>query len=367
MWCTLLFSGSPLCCEWLPDNWDRDKIAAPDVISHSLGRRNVDIWCVAEVYWAALTPNPLELAHHTVWPYSRYPSKCPDWFAFRNAWTNNHGNMNGHMVLYGICRVLNEWCIQCIRADLASCRVRWIVGVSRRLLEIEGLMMLYSWAFDLSRFDKVWCHPIVSMLNIDGLHLYYCTTVARTLASNVLLSDWTTNKHKQYTNDLWVYYAMTRSTYTQKCTLTNSSDAFSWYLFTISGMLQRCSSNNAFANDGAHFIKLHRHSIDSFNNFSTSSTDRQSYKKFSGSIFNALWCTMSKSSVLNQKGEGQCINHTCHTWMCKRINIFTFGKFVLIYRLYVLYFTCIVIFIVFAIIIWWIFHIRAIRHYPISP
>lgn len=79
--------------------------------------------------------------------------------------------------------------------------------------------------------------------------------------------------------------------------LTRSSVGSSRYFLTISLTLHRYSSNNVFASDGTQFIVLHRHSIDSFNNLSTSSTDKHSNTKLSGSVFKALWCSMSMSSV----------------------------------------------------------------------
>lgn len=79
--------------------------------------------------------------------------------------------------------------------------------------------------------------------------------------------------------------------------LTKSSVGSSRYFLIISLTFHRCSSNNVLASAGGTFIVLHRHSIDSFNNLSTSSTDKHSNTKLSGSVFKALWCSMSMSSV----------------------------------------------------------------------
>lgn len=79
--------------------------------------------------------------------------------------------------------------------------------------------------------------------------------------------------------------------------LTKSSFASSRYFFTISLTLHRCSNRSVFASDGAQLIILHKHSIFSFSSLSTSSTDKHSNAKLSGSVFNALWCSMSMSSV----------------------------------------------------------------------
>lgn len=110
--------------------------------------------------------------------------------------------------------------------------------------------------------------------------------------------------------------------------LTKSSVGFSRYLITISFTLHRCSSNSVFANDGAQLIVLHRHSMDSFSSLSTSSMDRHSKIKLSGSVFNALWCSMSISSVPislaeswkkchTQLGESKCNeNATALNYLC---------------------------------------------------
>lgn len=126
--------------------------------------------------------------------------------------------------------------------------------------------------------------------------------------------------------------------------LTRSSVGFSRYLFTISLTLHRCSSNSVFANDGAQLIILHRHSMDSFSNLSTSSTDKHSKTKLSGSVFKALWCSMSISSV-------PIVLSTIYSIITIQIAFHT-----------EIHITCIIIIIVFALIIWRIFHIWTVWH-----